>query len=94
MIRIVKLTFQEDKVEDFLALFDQIQTTIRGFDGCLELYLLQDRQLPNVFFTYSIWKDDHYLQAYRQSAFFDETWRKTKALFAEKPAAWSVDKIR
>lgn len=93
MIRIVKMTFQPDRVDDFLGIFHEIQDTIESFDGCEEVRLLRDNVQANVFFTYSIWKDPSYLEAYRNSDFFKETWSRTKAAFADKAEAWSVDEI-
>ncbi len=52
--------------------------------------LLQHTQSPNVLFTLSYWDDEAALSAYRASELFGETWKKTKALFAEKAEAWSA----
>ena len=92
IIRIVIMTFQEDKVDDFLKLFETIKKNIRSFDGCQHMELLQENGKKNVFSTYSIWDSELHLDAYRTSEFFEDTWRKTKALFAEKPKAISFVK--
>jgi heme-degrading monooxygenase HmoA len=93
LVRIVKLTFQEDKIVDFLKNFNEIKHQIRNFDGNEFLELYQDKQDTRVFFTYSYWKDETALEEYRKSAFFNEVWSFTKTLFADKPEAWSVDKL-
>jgi quinol monooxygenase YgiN len=90
IVRIVRLSLREDAVADFLALFEARKERIRGFEGCLHLELWQDLQQPNVCFTYSHWADESYLDKYRFSSFFKETWTLTKALFAEQATAWSV----
>ena len=48
---------------------------------------------PNIFFTYSQWADDTYLQNYRQSPLFIDTWKIVKAWFSNRAQAWSVDTI-
>lgn len=88
--RIVKLTFQEDKVEEFEQVFEASKSFIRNRAGCQHLELLQDIHQPNVFFTYSFWDDEDALNAYRHSELFKKTWAKTKVLFSDKPQAWSV----
>ncbi|MCB0568331.1 MAG: antibiotic biosynthesis monooxygenase [Phaeodactylibacter sp.] len=89
--RIVKLTFQEDKVADFLALYEAASPRIRAFPGCRHLELLQCTQPGSkVFFTFSTWDSQEHLDHYRFSEFFKDTWSRTKALFAEKAEAWSV----
>ena len=93
LVRIVKLTFQEDKIADFLANFEEIKHQIRNFEGNEFLELYQDKQDIRVFFTYSYWKDEAALEKYRQSELFNEVWSYTKTLFADKPEAWSVDKL-
>jgi quinol monooxygenase YgiN len=91
--RIVKLTFQEDKTEDFRAIFEDNKSKIRGFEGCHHVELLNAKPQGNVFFTFSIWENEEALQNYRQSELFQNTWRKTKALFSDKPEAWTVGLI-
>ena len=89
--RIVKLTFREEAVNTFLEkVFEPSKDRIRAFPGCRHMELLRNLQQPNVLFTLSIWEDEAALEAYRQSELFQNTWAKTKALFAEKAEAWSV----
>ena len=92
-VRIVKLTFLEDKIEAFLTNFDAIKHQIRNFEGNEFLELYQDKQDSRIFFTYSYWKDEDALENYRKSALFNEVWDFTKKLFNDKPEAWSVDKL-
>lgn len=92
-IRIVKMRFQEDKIEAFLENFEQIKEKIRGFEGNRFLELYQDKNDNRVFFTYSFWETEAHLEKYRQSELFNEVWTYTKAMFSDKPEAWSVDKI-
>ena len=92
LIRIVKLTFREENISSFEAIFEETKEMIRNFEGCQYLELYQDTKRANIFFTYSKWKDDSYLQAYRNSDFFKSVWIRTKSLFSERPEAWSVNK--
>ena len=92
LIRIVKLTFKPENIASFEHIFETSKHTILGFTGCNFLELYQDVKHPNIFFTYSFWEDESYLQAYRNSGFFKEVWENTKALFSEKPEAWSVNR--
>ena len=84
------MTFREDAVDDFLVLFNERKQLIRSFAGCSHLELWQQANIPNVFFTYSKWESEAHLDHYRFSELFKDTWAKTKALFADKPNAWSV----
>lgn len=90
LIRIVRMCFQEEKVEEFLKIFEESKHLIRAFEGCTYLELWQDVHLPNVFCTHSHWKEERFLEKYRQSELFKSTWAKTKVLFAEKPQAFSL----
>lgn len=82
--------FRPAEAPNFLQLFAESKDTIASFEGCLHLELWQDSANPNVFFTHSRWQTEAALNAYRQSAFFKQTWAKTKALFQEPAHAWSV----
>ena len=48
LIRIVRMTFQEDKVQTFTDNFENIKHKIRGFDGCEHLELWRDANDPNI----------------------------------------------
>ena len=90
LIRIVRMTFEPAKVDDFLAVFNESKYKIRQMDGCTHVELMQDYNLPNSFSTYSIWDDEKALNNYRNSDLFKDVWARTKALFSEKPIAFSL----
>lgn len=90
IIRVVQMTFRADGIAPFKALFEERKQRIRHFEGCLHLELWQDAHDPSIFFTYSHWESEAYLDHYRFSQFFKETWRQTKALFAAPARAWSI----
>lgn len=91
-IRIVKMSFAKENVEEFLENFDINKEKIRAVDGCEFLQLLRDKDNTNQFFTYSFWNKQEDLDNYRQSDLFKGVWAKTKVLFNAKPEAWSVEK--
>lgn len=92
-IRIVKMKFKEEHIKLFTDVFEENKNTIRAYDGCTFLELYQDKNDESIFFTYSYWEDEKYLDAYRNSDFFKGVWSKTKKLFAASPEAWSVNKL-
>lgn len=85
--------FRPGERDAFLAIFNASKHRIRQFDGCQHLGLYNEAGLPDVFFTYSIWSSKAHLDAYRNSELFQATWSETKALFAEKAQAWSMDEV-
>ena len=92
-VRIVKMSFQEDKIDAFLATFHEVKENIRNFPGNRFLELYRDKNDSSVFFTYSYWEREDDLEAYRQSQLFKEVWAYTKQFFKDRPEAWSVDKL-
>ena len=90
IVRIVQMTFRTEAITDFEQLFEERKERIRHFGGCRHLELWQDSANPAIFFTYSHWESEAHLNHYRFSEFFKDTWGRTKALFADKPQAWSV----
>lgn len=93
LIRIVKMTFAPGREQDFLDEFNRKKTFIASFQGCAGVELLRDLKQPNIFFTYSRWKDEASLEAYRNSPLFDGTWETVKKWFGGKPEAWSVEVV-
>ena len=93
MIRIVKMTFDPDRVNEFLANFEKVKNEIRSFEGVQHLELLNDKNKSNIYFTYSIWKDEACLEKYRYSDLFKSVWAVTKPMFIEKAEAWSTDSL-
>ena len=93
LVRIVKLSFEPSKIEEFLTNFEANKEHIRNFEGCCLLELYRDQNTTNIFFTYSYWNSEADLDNYRRSSLFKTVWSRTKPLFNGKPEAWSVDKI-
>ncbi len=93
IIRIVKMTFKHEEIENFLALFHTVKDDIRNSEGCSDLALWNDTFHRNILFTYSIWESQKHLDQYRNSELFNTTWAKTKIKFSGKPEAWSVEQL-
>ncbi len=93
MIRIVKMTFDPERVNEFLANFEEVKHQIRAFNGVKHLELLNDKNNSNIYFTYSIWESEEHLNNYRHSDLFQSVWAVTKPMFIEKAEAWSVENI-
>ena len=85
--------FHDTHIETFLAHFNANKHKIRGFEGCQFLELYRDKTNPTLFFTYSYWRSEKHLEAYRHSELFKSVWAKTKPLFNRPPEAWSVDTL-
>ena len=93
LVRIVKMSFHEDKIHDFLENFETVKEKIRKADGNRFLELYQDKNNKCIFFTYSYWETETDLENYRQTELFNSVWSFTKKLFNAKPEAWSVEKL-
>lgn len=93
IIRIVKMTFVPEKVNDFLNVFNEAKNKILNCKGCKHVELLKDPERPGVLFTYSHWESPEHLEKYRNSELFKTTWANTKILFADKPEAWSLNQV-
>jgi heme-degrading monooxygenase HmoA len=93
IIRIVKMTFLPEKVDQFLEIFNDNKHHIRNMEGCSHVELLKDVSQQNVYFTYSYWESETDLNTYRNSDFFTTVWAKSKMLFAAKAEAWSLTRV-
>ncbi|HET8809278.1 MAG TPA: antibiotic biosynthesis monooxygenase family protein [Flavobacteriaceae bacterium] len=93
LVRIVKMNFRKEEIEHFQLFFQEKKNFIRNFEGCRFLELYQDKNDPEIFFTYSYWENEAALDNYRHSELFKNVWAATKKMFGGKPEAWSVDKI-
>lgn len=91
-VRIVKMSFNSTYISAFQEMFEEKKMRIRNTKGCQLLELYQDKNNPEIFFTYSYWNSEQDLENYRNSDFFKATWQQTKTYFNGKPEAWSVDK--
>lgn len=92
-VRIVKMSFHEEKIPAFLENFESVKEKIRSAPGNRFLELYQDKNNKSIFFTYSYWETEDDLENYRKSELFEAVWSYTKKLFNDKPEAWSVDKL-
>ena len=89
--RIVKLAIDPNSEQGtaFRAIFAESKNQIAEQPGCHGVHLLESE---GHFFTHSLWESEADLNAYRQSALFGKVWPKTKALFYDKPQAWTCHK--
>ncbi|MDR7129279.1 quinol monooxygenase YgiN [Algoriphagus sp. 4150] len=93
LIRIVRMTFKPESVDDFLQNFNANKNYIRNSPGCHHLELWQDENEKNIFLTCSHWENEEKLNQYRGSELFKSVWAFTKPLFSEKPQAFSSKKL-
>ena len=89
LVRIVKLTFNEESMDFFFQEFDKSKAHITNFKGCRGMRMLQDMNQKNIVMTYSHWDDENTLNNYRNSQVFLRLWNKIKPHFKDKPQAWS-----
>ena len=87
------MQFRPEGIEAFKNIFDESYPLISKFPGCAHLELLRDKNNPCILFTHSHWDSEESLESYRSSPLFKSTWAKTKAFFAEKAEAWSLEKV-
>lgn len=90
IVRIVKMTFQEDKIEEVKGFLSRVKEKIQLSPGCIQLDILQDSRDRRIFFSHSRWRSENDLTVYRNSDFFKETWSTARKWFSEKPQAWSL----
>ncbi|MBX7225758.1 MAG: antibiotic biosynthesis monooxygenase [Chitinophagales bacterium] len=93
IVRIVKMTLEEDKVEGFITGFDAFKEKIRAQPGCQYLEVLRDKNHSGIVFTYSEWDSEEHLNDYRTTELFQSAWGIAKPHFTAKPEAWSCHKI-
>ena len=94
IVRIVKMYFRVEHIEDFKRLFENRKEKIRNFPGCHYLELLQGTEdQSHVFMTYSYWDSQDDLNNYRYSELFKDTWTATKKMFSQKAEAISTHKL-
>ncbi len=91
--RIVKMTFAPETVDDFLTIYREVCKHIAAFDGCQSVKLVRGTSESSVLFTISEWTNEERLNAYRNSSLFENTWARTKVLFAAKAQAWSTQEV-
>ena len=89
--RIVKFAIDPSSEQGtaFRMIFAESKNHIARQPGCHGVQLLESE---GHFFTFSYWESEADLNAYRESALFGEVWPKTKALFYDKPQAWTCHK--
>lgn len=94
IVRIVKMKFAEEKVNDFKSLFWETRSGILQFDGCKDVKLMQSETDPQIIATYSLWENSASLDKYRFSEFFKNTWKTIKPWMIEKADAISYLEVK
>lgn len=88
--RFVKLKFARRDIANIKTLFEEIAPKVRGFQGCEYLEILYDIRDSGKVVTYSHWKSEEHLEAYRNSEVFQSFWSKVKPGFVKPAEAWSM----
>ncbi|MEM6641530.1 MAG: antibiotic biosynthesis monooxygenase family protein [Bacteroidota bacterium] len=90
LLRIVRMDFQQAKVQEFVTFFESVKHEIANAPGCSHVELCKDSKIDHVFYTFSKWDSEEDLERYRHSALFEKVWSQTKVLFGGKPLAYSL----
>ncbi len=90
ILRIVRMSFSPDKIQDFIKIFNESKTAIEASEGCFNVKLYVDHEHSNVYYTKSKWISPEALEKYRQSDLFKSTWARTKVLFNDSAQAHSL----
>lgn len=93
IVRIVRMTFKEGNIGDFINLFTRTSSKIAEMKGCKHLELMSEPSNKRVFCTYSIWDSETDLNNYRNSETFNTIWGECKTYFSERPVAFSLEKF-
>ena len=90
--RIVKLAIDPNQPtgDIFRKIFSESKVLIAQQPDCNGVHLLESK---NHFFTLSYLDSEAYLNDYRASSLFQSVWPKTKALFYDKPEAWTCQTV-
>ena len=88
--RLVKLSLQAEKADEFEGLFNQSQALIQDFEGCYSTQLFKVSGSTAQYFTISYWNSEQDLENYRKSDLFRNVWSQVKPLFSAKAEAWSL----
>lgn len=91
IVRIVRMHFMPDTVDEFLDIYERTQAAIQNVKGCMHLELMRDTEDPNVFITVSHWESTRALNSYRKSELFKNVWRRVKAHFSQPADAFSME---
>ena len=85
IIRIVRMTFTQETLKQFEAIFKKHEKAIGDQPGCFKVELVKDSINPLVIATISRWGSEESLNDYRKSELFGEVWPETKRLFSAAP---------
>ena len=85
------MTFVQDNLQKFFAIYKEVEPAIRSFDGCRHAEVMPHIKNDGVIFTYSLWETEEHLERYRKSELFKSTWARVKPLFASKAEAWTLN---
>jgi heme-degrading monooxygenase HmoA len=90
--RIVKLAIApgSEQGTEFERIFASSKAKIAAQPGCFGVKMLRGE---GHYFTYSTWNAEADLNQYRKSELFREVWPRTKALFYNKPEAWTLEEL-
>jgi hypothetical protein len=93
ILRVVKMVVDQNKIDIFNNFMSNLSTEKEGMDGCVHHDFFSNKQFRNVFYSYTIWESEKYLNKYRKSMLFKEVTTTLRSLCLSEPAAWTVENV-
>lgn len=91
--RVVKLTLKEGLKQEFLDIYRARNPKKNNMEGCISVRMFEPTIDSHEVFTISEWENEDYLNLYRETDYFKESWSMLKPLFTERAEAWSLQEI-
>jgi quinol monooxygenase YgiN len=93
ILRVVKMVVDQNKIDVFNHFMSNVKMEKIKLEGCVHYDHFGDKQYQNVFYSYTIWESERYLNKYRKSELFREVSSTLRSLCLTEPTAWTVENV-
>jgi quinol monooxygenase YgiN len=87
IIRKVDLEINKENLKAFENIFTERNPSLNNVEGCHRVELVKHPDVEYGYSTISLWDSEEALSDYRNSDYFNQTWKMLKPLFASKAKA-------
>ncbi len=93
ILRVVKLKVDPRKMEAFQLFMENLHDEKLRLNGCLHFDFFNERQNPNIFYSYTIWEHEKFLKQYKKTDLFKEVVQTLRELCIDEPQAWTIQNV-
>lgn len=93
ILRIVKMEVDDTRIDFFENFMNNLSEEKLTLEGCLHHDFFCEKDNRNMYYSYTIWQSEKFLNKYKKTDLFKEVTRTLRHICIKEPIAWTVENV-